>query len=559
MPWPGITDFSEAVQNPRLCFKGTELEAGKVSLNQRGTPLVFSGAFACVYSVSVGNRTFAVRCFTREVSDQQARYGELSSYLLNVLPPSFVHFEYVEHGISLRGDRYPIVKMEWVDGELLSRFVGSRLDQPDTLRRVAAQWRGGPTASLRGLRIAHNDLQHGNVMVQRDGSIRLVDYDGMFLPKFRGERSPELGHKNYQHPDRSAEHYDENVDNFPSLVIYLSLLGIASDPGLWDFHDEDNLIFTRKDYADPPSSKLFGRLKRSPDQAVAKLVERLEEYCALPVEKVPDLETVLQDIPPSAAVPPPAAPPPTAPPAPAPSTGSATTGSSYRRTLRARQPTPASPRPPPPRQRPNAPQAAVPTQAIQPAGAQPTTFLESCSRSFSALASKIAMVWLKLLFGGLGMMFVGWIIQTDQFLNLVNWLLLITGIVAILIFAVLMLMQIRHPASLGTSLAVGVISLIVRFTHLVDWAVNAVWMWIVFVGLAAAIVGGVAGVAPHRRVFIRTAGATVRVAGICVSALKRSAASGELTRVTVGVVATVLTVIAVMVAAAALIVAQRGW
>ena len=84
MPWPGITDFSEVVQNPRLCFKGTDLEAGEVSLNQRGMPLVFSGAFACVYPVSVGNQTFAVRCFTREVSDQQARYGELSSYLLAV-------------------------------------------------------------------------------------------------------------------------------------------------------------------------------------------------------------------------------------------------------------------------------------------------------------------------------------------------------------------------------------------------------------------------------------------------------------------------------------------
>ena len=126
MPWPGITDYSEAVQNPRLCFKGTELEAGTVELNQRGMPLVFSGAFACVYPVSVGNRTVAVRCFTREVSDQQARYGELSSYLLNVLPPSFVRFEYVERGISIRGNWYPIVKMDWVDGELLSSFVGSQ-------------------------------------------------------------------------------------------------------------------------------------------------------------------------------------------------------------------------------------------------------------------------------------------------------------------------------------------------------------------------------------------------------------------------------------------------
>ena len=342
MPWPGITDYSEAVQNARLCFRGTELESGEVSLNQRGMPLVFSGAFACVYPVSVGNRTVAVRCFTREVSDQQARYGELSNYLLNVLPPSFVRFEYVEHGISIRGDWYPIVKMDWVDGELLSRFVGSRLNQPDTLRRVAVQWRGDTTANLRGLRIAHNDLQHGNVMVERDGSIRLVDYDGMFLPRFRGERSPELGHKNYQHPQRKVEHYDENVDNFPSLVIYLSLLAVASDPGLWDFHDEDNLIFTRNDYADPGQSELFGRLKRSHDQAVAKLAERLEEYCALPVEKVPDLETVLQDISPTAPVPPPTATPPTPTRSTVPSTSN-----SYRQALRTPQPTPAPPAPPP--------------------------------------------------------------------------------------------------------------------------------------------------------------------------------------------------------------------
>ena len=72
MPWPALTDFSEAVQNPRLCFKGTELEAGIVATNQWGLPLVYSGNFACVYSVSDGNREFAVRCFTREITDQKA-------------------------------------------------------------------------------------------------------------------------------------------------------------------------------------------------------------------------------------------------------------------------------------------------------------------------------------------------------------------------------------------------------------------------------------------------------------------------------------------------------
>ena len=302
MSWPGITDFSEAVQNPGICFAGTELEGGTVAVNQRGMPLVYSGSFASVYSVSVNGGAYAVRCFTREVKDQQTRYNQLSDYLINVLPPSFVHFEFVEEGINLKGDWYPIVKMEWVEGAVLSAFVDAKLDEPDALRRVAAQWRGGTTASLRGLRIAHNDLQHGNVMVQANGNIRLVDYDGMFLPQFRGERSPELGHKNYQHPQRSAADYDDYVDNFPTLVVYLSLLAVAAEPDLWSFYNDDNLIFTAKDYADPGKSEVFKRLKQSGDPAVVELTKRLAEYCGLAdVAKVPDLETILQGTPPSAA------------------------------------------------------------------------------------------------------------------------------------------------------------------------------------------------------------------------------------------------------------------
>ncbi len=370
MTWPGITDFSEGIQNPRQCFKGTSYEAGTVSVNQRGMPLVFSGAFACVYPLSVGGSKLAVRCFTREVKDQQTRYNQLSDYLINVLPPSFVHFQYLEQGISLQGNWYPVVMMEWVEGESLSSFVDSNVDDSDTLRRVAAQWRGGPAASLRGLGIAHNDLQHGNVMVQTDGRIRLVDYDGMFLPRFRGERSPELGHKNFQHPLRTADDYDAYVDNFPALVIYLSLLAVASDPGLWDFYNDDNLIFTRSDYAEPAQSPLFDLLKKSRDQTVAKLTERLEECCALPVKDVPDLETVLQGIPSSAApssasslaVPSPSvvSRPSAAPVAPAPSAASSGAATGYRQILQSQQPVP--PALSSAAAGPNPPSAAIPAQ-----------------------------------------------------------------------------------------------------------------------------------------------------------------------------------------------------
>ena len=466
MPWPGITEFSEAIQNPRLCFKGTELETGAAGTNPRGMPLVYAGAFACVYPVTVGSRTFAVRCFTHEVKDQQARYNQLSDYLIAVLPPSFVHFEFVESGINLKGSWYPIVKMDWVEGETLNKFVEGRLQDPDALRRLAAQWRGGPTASLRGLRIAHNDLQHGNVLVQPDGNIRLVDYDGVFLPQFRGELSQELGHKNFQHPQRSSKDYDDRIDNFPSLVIYLSLLAVAAEPELWSFNNDDNLIFTGNDFADPGGSDLFKRLKDSPDPAVAKLTERLDGYCALPIDQVPDLETALQGLPasPVRSASPARSTGPTAATGPAPPGPPAPAARGYRRVLEDQRAPAARPVPP-----------AAP--AAQPA-----------SRSDWR---RRADMWPRLIVGGFGVMFAGWLIQTDAVSFLVNLVLLVAGIILILFF-----LGTKNPAYL----VAGVIVLIVRFTNLYDRLVDAVWTWVIIAGVAGVTTAGVIGAVKSKRI-----------------------------------------------------------
>ena len=97
-------------------------------------------------------------------------------------------------------------------------------------------------------------------------------------------------------------------------------------------------------------------------------------------------------------------------------------------------------------------------------------------------------------------MFAGWMVHTDTFLSVVNGLLLITGIVAVLIFIVT-----KHPISL----VVGVITLVVRFAHLLDWVVNAVWTWFIIAGLAAVIVGGTARIFVHKGVFGRLAVATL--------------------------------------------------
>ena len=297
MPWPAINEFTDAVQNPGVCFEDPELATGMFASNPMGFPQVWSGNFAAVYKMNCGSLTYAVRCFTKEVNYQQKRYEDLDEYLRGVRPDVFVSFLYRERGIRLKGVWYPAVRMQWVEGRRLDRFVEDNLGRPDIILDVCARWRGA-NGTLRGLRIAHNDLQHGNVMVQADDAIRLVDYDGIYLPDFLGERSPELGHQHYQHPKRTDDDYNEHVDNFPALVIYVSLLALSVDPGLWQrFYNQDNLILTREDYADPAGSDCFRALKGSPDATVRHLADYLERCCSMPVDQVPDLESILSGSP----------------------------------------------------------------------------------------------------------------------------------------------------------------------------------------------------------------------------------------------------------------------
>ena len=140
------------------------------------------------------------------------------------------------------------------------------------------------------------------------------------------------------------------------------------------------------------------------------------------------------------------------------------------------------------------------------AAAPPRSFLEWVSDSLSALNPTSTGAWLWWLLGGVGVMFVGWVIHTDVFLTTVNWLLLITGVVAALIA-----LATKHPAAIG----VAVIALAVRFLNLLDWAVNLVWAWIIIAGLAAVVIGGVARIVVHKGIPGRTAvAAVVLTAGV---------------------------------------------
>lgn len=292
MNWPSHTDYQDSIQNPHICFEDAELKESEVKCDMLGLPKVMSGNFASVYSVTSAGNRYAIRCFVRQVLGQQGRYARLSQHLLGLGLDSMVSFDYILRGIKVRNEWYPVVKMQWVDGLPLNQYLEDTYDNPALMKDLAKKFR----VVMKGLRdnqLAHGDLQHGNIMITNDNEFRLVDYDGMYTPAFRG-KAPELGHANFQHPRRTSDFYNEDLDNFAALITHLGFLALAAEPALFkDFYTGDNVIFLSADFKNPQQSKLFKRLKESTDETVKKMGELLERCCLVDVSKVPIYEDVI--------------------------------------------------------------------------------------------------------------------------------------------------------------------------------------------------------------------------------------------------------------------------
>ena len=302
MPWPLASHFSTMLQNPKVAFRDPALRTCRVEKDARNQPRPWSGAFAVVYKGidEEGKRPFAIRIFTTEAPERRERYDLISAYLKGQKLSCLVDFEYRDNSIRSAGDGkwYPLILMDWVQGETLFDWVRARAQagDRDALGRGATQW----IEMLRELadaQIAHGDLQHANVMVTSRGDLKLVDYDGMCVPALAGRRNLEIGVEPYQHPHRNeATRLSPTLDNYSALVIYVALRALAADPGLWVKHVEqpghDKLLFRADDLRFPSSSPLCQELKNSSDAEVRELLERLLQAGSGPIELVPALAEV---------------------------------------------------------------------------------------------------------------------------------------------------------------------------------------------------------------------------------------------------------------------------
>jgi hypothetical protein len=287
------------LQNPRVAFRDPRLQQGRIEKDEKGQPRPWAGAFAVVYKGinADGGEPFAARVFTSESPERHERYDLISDYLKARRLKCLVDFEYRDRSIRSAGDGkwYPLIIMDWVQGETLFKWLRSQCLQGNgaAVAAVADRW-VEVVKELGEASIAHGDLQHANVMITDAGEIKLVDYDCMCVPSLVGRRNLEVGVVPYQHPGRNAATLlSLDLDNFSALMIYVGLRALAIDPQLWRRYVEqpgyDKLLFRADDFRAPDQSALYHDLMQLPDEDVRSLVEQLFGLVQAPIDEVPSL------------------------------------------------------------------------------------------------------------------------------------------------------------------------------------------------------------------------------------------------------------------------------
>ena len=277
MQYPLISEYVEAIRSAEDNFD--QLSDLRPVLDGNGNPVMSSGNFAVVFKMQNVNtkQLFAVKCFTREQAKREEHYRKIADELEFTSSPYLLHFSYLEGELfvdTTQGNisNFPIVVMDWAEGVTLDNYLKTHLHDPYALQLLAYRF-CRMAAWLLSQPFAHGDLKPDNILVKKDGSLVLVDYDGMFVPALQGENASELGSPDFRHPLRTEAAFNEHIDDFAIASIALSLKAIALQPAFYNqFATADRLLLSASDYRDiGKSAALQAILALSSDAELGKL------------------------------------------------------------------------------------------------------------------------------------------------------------------------------------------------------------------------------------------------------------------------------------------------
>ncbi len=305
--WPRATEYTQAIQDPGRVFSDPLLKSSRVETTMLGLPAAATGQNAIVFKVLAQGQPHAVRCFTPTQGEPS---GETFKRLAGMqLPAEMVPARWIENGIRVKQQDWPVLAMPWIAGDTLNIWLGDNAGNKARVLEVRDALRAA-YSKLRKLNVVHGDLHHGNIIVTPQGEIRLVDFDGVCIFGSTGDapltsRPTEVGHPNYQHPQRIRHgSWHRYTDTFAALVIDVSLSVIAAQPSQY-VDTGDSLLFTRDDFENPGTSQAFRKAKAalSATSSDLRLINILEAWCLRQERADIDLSGLIsgQDLPPAPA------------------------------------------------------------------------------------------------------------------------------------------------------------------------------------------------------------------------------------------------------------------
>ena len=236
-------------------------------LDKYGEPYRSSGAFAVVFKMKdeQTGKCYALKCFTEEQEGRAEAYRQIAEEFEFVDSSYITSVKYLEKELfvdsNCEEEEFPVLLMDWIEGETMETYVAANYTDNHAMAMLCYRF-CKMAAWLRSQSFAHGDIKPDNIMVRPDGTLTLVDYDGMFVPAMKGQKSPTIGTKDFSHPLRTINDFDETIDDFALASIALSLKAISLDASLLQTYGaSDRLLFSAADYLDLSKSNTFAALQ----------------------------------------------------------------------------------------------------------------------------------------------------------------------------------------------------------------------------------------------------------------------------------------------------------
>ena len=253
MTYPLISEYVEAVRNAEDNFD--KLRNLRPVTDDNGNPVMTSGNFAVVFKMrdEKNDKLYAVKCFLKDQPNRAENYRMIAEELEFVSSSFLTKFQYLDNELfvdsaNADGEEFPVLLMDWVEGTNLDRYIRQHLHDSYQLHLLAYQF-SRLAMWLMPQPFAHGDLKPDNIMVREDGTLVLIDYDGMFVPAMKGQKAREMGSPDFRHPARTEDTFNEHIDDFSLASILFSLRVIAEEPALLEkYGAADRLLFSEKDY-----------------------------------------------------------------------------------------------------------------------------------------------------------------------------------------------------------------------------------------------------------------------------------------------------------------------